>query len=99
MTETPTDLLTEIDASVTSLLQKVSADGSVQDRTEAIKVASAWMAQRAKLQPAPVVKGGGKFDKLRDQFHGGASVRRGSRAKAANGSAADDDGDTAAPAG
>jgi hypothetical protein len=86
------NLLTETDAAVASLLQKVGADGSVQDRIDAIKVASAWLAQRIKLDPPKVAKGGGKFDGLRDQFHGGASRGRGGRAKAPNGAAPADPG-------
>lgn len=85
MTDEP--LIEAVDASVTSLLQKVAEDGSVADRIDAIKVASGWLAQRLKLAPVAPAKGGAKFDRLRDQFHGGASVRRGSRAKAANGAA------------
>jgi hypothetical protein len=86
-------LLTEIDASVTSLLQKVGEDGSVSDRIDAIKVASTWIAQRAKLEPTKPATGGGKFDKLRTQFHGGTTQRGGSRAKAATGGGAPDDGE------
>jgi hypothetical protein len=97
MTDAP-DLITEIDAAVTSLLQKVAEDGTVSDRIDGIKIASAWLAQRAKLEPPKVAKGGGKFDQLRDQFHnGGTSKRRGAAAKAANGADTADDGGDPAP--
>lgn len=81
------DLITEIDAAVTSLLQKVAGDGTVADRIDAIKVGSTWLAQRAKLDPPKPAKGGGKFDDLRREFHGGKAPRRGAAAKAANGAA------------
>lgn len=79
------DLITATDDAVTSLLQKVGADGSVSDRIDAIKVASAWLAQRDKLETPKPATGGGKFGKLRTEFHGGKGGRRGAPAKAANG--------------
>ena len=88
----PTDLLTKLDEAAATILAKAIASDKLDEQVEGFKLACSWLERRAKLSPPPQPKGGGKFDKLRTQFHGGESVRRGSRAKAANGAAADDDG-------